>query len=144
VTLVAVTVTALSHVRHHGWVKRSVVMGLILLCVVVAACGGGGEGSQPTTSAVAGPDDEQAAAEFIAAWSGGDFDGMERNADRDVVDVALAFGKAEGLPTCSRQGSGQYQCIVEVSGRKRAYILVGEPGARPGRVWWVAEYHPDS
>lgn len=104
----------------------------------------GRDASQQSASAVTGPDDQQAAAAFFAGWSRGDFDAMERIADRDVVDVARTFGKAEGLPNCSRQGSGQYQCIVDVTGRKRAYILVGEPGARPGRVWWAGEYRPDS
>lgn len=68
---------------------------------------------------------------------------MRQVADEAAVDTALRLGNAEGPPEkCSQQRSGQYQCIVKVSTGKRAYILVGEPGGRPGRVWWVGEYYP--
>jgi hypothetical protein len=69
---------------------------------------------------------------------------MRQVADGAVVETALRFGNAGGSLECSSQRSGQYQCIVGVSAGKRMYILVGEPGDRTGRVWWVSEYHPDS
>ncbi len=128
--------------------KHLVAVGLISVCVVVAACDGNSEGSQPKTkdarTSTRAANDQQAAEVFIAAWSRGDSDGMRQLADDHVVNVALAFGKAQGSPECSEQTSGQFQCIVEVSAGKRAYILVGEPGDRPERVWWAAEYHPHS
>ncbi len=128
--------------------KRFAVTGIVLALALATACGGGGESSEPTTSETTsstGPtQNDQAAAAFIAAWSRGHSAAMRQIADGAVVDAALRLGDAHGPPECSSQGNGQYQCIVAVSAGKRAYILVGEPGARAGRVWWVAEYNPSS
>ena len=56
----------------------------------------------------------------------------------------IASGTAVGEPECSSQSNGQFQCIVNVSGGGQIYLLVGGPGALPGRVWYLASYHPDS
>ena len=58
----------------------------------------------------------------------------------EAVDAALALGRAEGMGDCGTQPNGQYQCVVAVTSGTRAYLLVGEPGAPEGQVWWVAEY----
>ena len=128
--------------------KRFAVTGLVWALVLATGCATGDErADSPTsaTTALTGPTgDGEAAAHFIAAWSRGDPEAMRQLADVAVVDTALRFGKAGGSPECSSQPSGQYQCIVEVPAGKRAYILVGEPGDRTGRVWWISEYHPGS
>jgi hypothetical protein len=84
--------------------------------------------------------DEVAAAAFIEAWGAGDTATMRQVGDPTAVDVALALGRAEGSGDCRAQPSGQYQCIVAVSSGTRMYLLVGEPGAPEGHVWWVSEY----
>jgi hypothetical protein len=86
--------------------------------------------------------DADAAVAFIDAWRRGDAEAMRQNADAESVDVAMAFGTAEGDPECTSHQGGQYQCVVGVSSGTRMYILVGEPGASSGRVWWVSEYVP--
>lgn len=88
--------------------------------------------------------DEAAATAFIDAWSRGDADAMRQLADSHAVDVALAFGTAQGNGSCTSQPNGQYQCVVDASSGTRTYILVGEPGAPEGHVWWVSEYNPDT
>ncbi|HEV3400869.1 MAG TPA: hypothetical protein VG078_03520 [Acidimicrobiales bacterium] len=122
--------------------------GIVSAFLLATACVGGGEDSDPPTTGTGAPtsavENDEAGAAFIAAWSRGDSEEMRRVADGAVVETALRFGHAGGSPECSAQRSGQYQCIVEVSAGKRMYILVGEPGDRTGRVWWVSEYHPDS
>jgi hypothetical protein len=130
-------------------VNRFAVTGLVLAFVVAPACATGRKGPEPVTDAAAVSStrpvgNDVAAATFIAAWSRGDTDAMRQIADGAVVEVALGLGRAQGSPECSSQRSGQYQCIVTMSTSKRAYILVGEPGAPPGRVWWASEYHPYS
>ena len=54
----------------------------------------------------------------------------------------MRLGTAEGESDCSNQTNGQYQCVVDVSTGKRAYLLIGEPGDGAGRIWWIAEYVP--
>lgn len=86
--------------------------------------------------------DEAAARFFIDAWRRGDTAGMRQVADAehtDVVDRAMSSGTPEGQPECMTQRNGQYQCVVTVSTGKSMYLLVGEPGTRPGLVWWVAQ-----
>ena len=128
--------------------KRFAATGLVSAFLLAAGCVGGGEGSDPSTTgtsaSITAAENEEAAAAFIAAWSSGESEAMRQVADGAVVETALRFGHAAGSPTCSSQRSRQYQCIVGVSAGKRMYILVGEPGDRTGRVWWVSEYHPDS
>ena len=94
-----------------------------------------------TTAAVVDPDGA-AATTFIEAWTEGDAEAMRGVGEGDAVDAALAFGNANGSADCTTQRNGQHQCVVRVATAKRMYLLVGEPGAREGRVWWVAEYVP--
>jgi hypothetical protein len=86
--------------------------------------------------------DEAAAATFIEAWRAGDTETMRQLGRPDAVDAALAVGRAEGSGDCTTQRAGQYQCVVAVSSGARMYMLVGEPGAPEGQVWWVAQYVP--
>ena len=95
-----------------------------------------------TTTSVELDPDTQAGIDFIDAWSRGDADTMRELAPADQVDIAMGLGTAVGESDCSSQTSGQYQCVVGVSTGKRAYLLIGEPGDQPGRVWWIAEYMP--
>jgi hypothetical protein len=95
-----------------------------------------------TTRSVDLDPDTQAGIDFIDAWSRGDTDAMRELAPADQVDTAMRLGTAVGESDCSSQSSGQYQCVVGVSDGKRAYLLIGEPGDRAGRVWWIAEYVP--
>jgi hypothetical protein len=99
--------------------------------------------STPTTAASSDPD-EAAALSFIDAWRRGDADAMRQLSEADQVDAALSYGTAVGVPDCTTQPSGQYQCVVGVTSGTRAYFLVGEPGDVPGRVWYVLEYVPGS
>jgi hypothetical protein len=86
--------------------------------------------------------DEAGARAFIDAWRRGDADTMRQVGGDEQVDVAIGFGTAVGEPECSSQPGGQYECVVSVSSGTRVYLLVGEPGAQSGRVWWLAEYVP--
>ena len=63
---------------------------------------------------------------------------MRKLAPSGRVDEALSVGTAVGKPECSTQTSGQYQCDVKVSSGRQMYLLIGEPGDSPGRVWWVS------
>lgn len=95
-----------------------------------------------TTASVDLDPNTQAAMEFVEAWAVGDAEAMRELAPADQVDVAIGLGTVEGESDCSNQPNGQYQCVVDVSSGKRAYLLIGEPGDRAGRVWWIAEYVP--
>ena len=97
----------------------------------------------PTTEIEVDPD-VAAANTFVDAWGRGDEAAMRQVGADEPVDAAIAYGTAAGEPECSSQASGQYQCIVGASSGTRMYLLVGEPGARPGRVWWAGEYHSES
>ena len=131
-------------------VRGAAVAGAIL----VAACSGGGRSDGPdgaaSTTIDGGPyamgdevgADEAAALAFIDAWRRGEVEAMRRVGAAAQVDAAMRFGRAVGEPDCSTQPSGQFQCVLGVSGGTRAYLMVGGPGARAGRVWWVAEYVP--
>jgi hypothetical protein len=138
---------------------RAAVMALLV--VVVSTCGTDDDtpGASSTTTAASSPTseptsssstpttndtdpDEAAARAFVDAWRNGDAETMRKVGDDDAVDPALALGTAAGQPDCRSQPNGQYQCVVDVSSGTRAYLLVGEPGATEGRVWWVAEYVP--
>ena len=67
---------------------------------------------------------------------------MRAVAEDAAVETALHF-EDPGKPTdCTAQANSQYQCIVAVAGNVRLYLLIGEPGAVEGRVWWVSEYVP--
>jgi hypothetical protein len=99
------------------------------------------EATSTTTSVDLDPD-TRAAIDFIDAWAQGDDERMRQLAPADQMDIAMGLGTAEGESDCSTQTSGQYQCVVDVSSGTRAYLLIGEPGDRAGRVWWIAEYVP--
>jgi hypothetical protein len=117
--------------------------------MMLAACSDdGGTASEVVTSTTAtvsrsADPDETAARAFIDAWRRGDADAMRELAPADQVDVAMKFGTAVGEPECTTAQGGQYQCDVNVSNGKRMYLLVGEPGGSPGRVWWVSENDGD-
>jgi len=135
---------------------RACAVGAALL--VGTACNDGDQGSRDETSAsvastpttdatstTASVDldpDTRAASDFIDAWGRGDVKGMREYAPPDQVDIAIGLGTAEGAPDCSQQPNGQHQCVIDLSTGKRAYLLIGEPGDRAGRVWWIAEYVP--
>lgn len=121
--------------------------------ILVAACSSGGraEGPRdaaesPTTIGAPHTDEvspeEAAALAFIEAWRQGGAEAMRRVGAPEQVDAAMRLGRAVGVPDCSTQSSGQFQCVIGVSTGKRAYLLVGGPGDRAGRVWWIAEYVP--
>jgi hypothetical protein len=123
--------------------------------ILVAACSGGGRPDGPADGAVSTTSDgapyamgdevgadEAAALAFIEAWRRGEVEAMRRVGAAAQVDAAMRLGRALGVPDCSTQSSGQFQCVINVSRGTPAYLLVGGPGDRAGRVWWVAEYVP--
>jgi hypothetical protein len=120
---------------------RVVVVGWLMMLAACSSDGGtASEVATTTTTTVSrdGDPDETAALAFIDAWRRGDADAMRELAPADQVEVAMSGGTAVGTPECKAQPSGQYQCDVNGSSGPRMYLLVGEPGASPGRVWWVS------
>lgn len=129
---------------------------LLTVALGLAGCADGGKTepdarsrTSPTTSpastrAIGPRTDDGVAAAFVQAWSKGDVAAMRAVADEAAVVTALRFDGPTGPTGCTTQPDGQHQCIVDVAGETRLYVLVGEPGAVEGRAWWVAVYVPGS
>jgi len=103
----------------------------------------------PGTTAVPGAVDADAAtaALFHDAWVRGDRDAMLGLTDPGPVDlVGLAldyFGRPTTDPACvTRTDDGVYDCEVHTTSGRRAYFLIGEPGASERRIWWLGETAP--
>ena len=95
-----------------------------------------------TTIATEFRQDHDGVVAFIDAWARGDVDAMRAAGTEDAVETALRFADPTGPTDCGPNQNGQYQCLVDVAGATRMYLLIGEPGAAEGRVWWVAQYVP--
>ena len=94
--------------------------------------------SSTTTPVAMGPD-ESSALRFLDAWRQQDEAAMRAVADAQAVESALEIGQpvGESFTRCDSQGNGQFECFVDTTAGYEAYLLVGEPGAERGRVWWV-------
>lgn len=92
-----------------------------------------------TTAPVAVDPDESAARSFLDAWAQQDEVAMRAVADAQAVENALGIGQpvGEGFTRCDSQNNGQFECFVDTTAGYEAYLLIGEPGADRGRVWWV-------